>query len=325
MFGRNARLPVDLCFGTALDGNSETSHLQYVDKMRKELQKAYHLAAECATKSHLRNKTCYDQRVRDQPLQEGDRVLVRNVGLTGKHKLQDRWKSTPYIVIKKFSNLPVDRVKPEQGTGSVKTQHRDHLLQIGYLVRIPDNSEQTKRVRTPVTRRQHTLRHQTHHQNDQTSDISSNSESEYECVYECPTYDKVRKPLSIPDRTTPEHTPFENFPSSESEPEVEKVHSVSSQEEEYQSSNEEADTNDTAEDTDVELRTQTSPRSRKSTREVKPVIRLTYDKPGTQAGEPVTIVHQSMVIHLNLSARGNPDLVKHPKTCPYRSKSKQYS
>lgn len=61
------------------------------------------MAADAATKSHLKNKAHYDQRVRDLPLEKGDRILIQNVGLKGKHKLQDRWKSTPYLVVDKLN------------------------------------------------------------------------------------------------------------------------------------------------------------------------------------------------------------------------------
>lgn len=121
MFGREARLPIDLCFGVGSDEENDLKHHQYVANMRKELQKAYQLAADAASRNNERNKRLYDARVRNQTLEEGDRVLVRNLGLTGKHKLQDRWNSLPYIVIAKLPNLPVYRVKPERGTGIVRT------------------------------------------------------------------------------------------------------------------------------------------------------------------------------------------------------------
>ena len=41
--------------------------------------------------------------------------------------------------------------------------------------------------------------------------------------------------------------------------------------------------------------------TRHSQRQNKPVIRLTYDKPGHSMDEPVTIVHHGMVIQLNLN------------------------
>nr|XP_013767485.1 PREDICTED: uncharacterized protein LOC102206490 [Pundamilia nyererei] len=292
MFGRNARLPIDICFGAVLEDDAEMTHLQYVDKVRKELKQAYHLATENATKNHLRNKSRYDQRVRDQPLQEGDRVLIRNVGLTGKHKLQDRWKSIPYIVITQLPNLPVYKVKPEQGSGGVKTLHRDHLLPIGYLVRIADNSVSPERVRTPVTRRRYANRRQIRDQEDRLSDVLPDTESENEYVYQYPTIssDHIQGHEFRSDRPNTESLHSDNSPSSESEPELEEGPSESSHEEECQPSNVEGDTSDTAADTEAELRTPARPKTRKSKREVKPVIRLTYDKPGTQSEEPVTIL-----------------------------------
>lgn len=152
MFGREARLPIDVCFGISPNGESESSYQQYVSRMRKELQDAYKLASDAATKNHLKNKAHYDQRVRDLPLEKGDRVLIQNVGIKGKHKLQDRWKSTPYVVVEKLPNLPVYKVKPEHGPGVLKTLHRDHLLPIGYMVRMPNPSDDTRHIRRPVTR-----------------------------------------------------------------------------------------------------------------------------------------------------------------------------
>lgn len=43
-------------------------------------------------------KKWYGARVRNQTLEEGDRVLVRNLSITGKHKLQDRWNLLPHVV-----------------------------------------------------------------------------------------------------------------------------------------------------------------------------------------------------------------------------------
>ncbi|KAK7945434.1 hypothetical protein WMY93_001162 [Mugilogobius chulae] len=277
MFGRNARLPVDICFGAAFDENAQTSHLQYVDKMKKELQQAYHLATENATKNHLRNKARYDQRVRDQPLQEGDRVLIRNVGLTGKHKLKDRWKPIPYVVLKKLPNLPVYKVKPEQGPGSVKTLHRDHLLPIGYLVRMPENTQPTERVKPPVTRRQYSVRHR-HSDSESKSDHSySDSDSEYEYAYEYPNNDNVPRQNNRPEQPILDPTNSENSLSA-SEPENEQSDNDS------EHSNNETETNDMTEETEVETELP-SPKMRKSAREMKPVIRLTYDKPETGADE----------------------------------------
>lgn len=325
LFGREARLPVDLCFGSVLSGRSESSHIQYVNKMKEELQQAYRLATETANKSHLRNKSRHDQRVRDQPLAEGDRVLVRNVGLTGKHKLQDRWKSTPYVVIKKLPNLPVYRVRPEHGNGVVKTLHRDHLLPIGYLVRMPNPSKNTDPVRKPpVTRLQDAQHRRRHLPPEQCrDDISDYSESEFEEVHECRSFDVdegrevIVNPCHQPGNPSPSEDEKSELSENESEPEPqleESANEIAS----HQSDNEEVQSSEAIDDTDVEPRAYTrrnrtmrdNANVRKSQREKKPAIRLTYDQPGRPTEEPVTIVHQGMVIQLNLSS---PDReVKNP-------------
>ncbi len=112
LFGREARLPVDVCFGTFPDGKGDTNHRQYVKRMKLDLQKAYQLALETAQKSQQRNKRMYDRKVKHQTLAVGDRVLLRNLAVTGKKKLGDKWNSVPYLVVEQLKNVPVYRLKP---------------------------------------------------------------------------------------------------------------------------------------------------------------------------------------------------------------------
>lgn len=76
MFGREARLPVDVCFGVSVDGTSTTSYLKYVTNMKNELQAAYQLAQATSAKMNQGNKDRYDQKVRYHCLNPGDRVLI---------------------------------------------------------------------------------------------------------------------------------------------------------------------------------------------------------------------------------------------------------
>lgn len=137
MFGREARLPLDVCFSALLD-REEKSHQQYAENLQKDLKDAYQLAVEASNKNHQRNKQAYDLRVHPYLLEDGDRVLVYALGRTGKQKLKDKWNSLPHIVVERLPNLPVYQVK---GRGGVKTLHRDHLLPVGYLASLPDSSE----------------------------------------------------------------------------------------------------------------------------------------------------------------------------------------
>lgn len=135
MFGREARLPIDLSFGISCDGSTTKSYQRYVNNMRKELKAAYELAEITAGKKNEGNKKRYDQKVHYSHLSPGDRVLIRNLGLQGKHKLADRWSSVPYIVESQMPNLPVFRLRPEDGDGPVKILHRNHLLPVSHKLR----------------------------------------------------------------------------------------------------------------------------------------------------------------------------------------------
>lgn len=136
MFGREARLPVDVCFAVSPDNTSPVSYLKYVAKMKQELQAAYQLAQATAQKMNQSNKERYDQKVHYHSLNAGDRVLIRNLGLKGKQKLADRWSANPYVVESQFSGIPVYRLKPVDGKGPVKVLHRNHILPLGQAVRL---------------------------------------------------------------------------------------------------------------------------------------------------------------------------------------------
>lgn len=154
MFGREARLPVDVCFGVASDSSSLKSYPRYVANMKRDLQAAYQLAETMAGKRNERNKQQYDQRVRYCPLAPGDRVLIQNVGLQGKHKIADRWSSTPYSVLGQMPGLPVFRLKPVDHDGPEKILHRNLLLPLGQEVRLrPEKTSETLKPRRRSSKR----------------------------------------------------------------------------------------------------------------------------------------------------------------------------
>ncbi|KAK2879334.1 hypothetical protein Q8A73_005098 [Channa argus] len=95
MFGRQPRLPIDIAFGLPVNESSVIPHSQYVKRLKSYLTESYQLAAANAKKVADKNKRRFDMRVRESTLEIGDRVLVRNLRLRGKHKLADRWESTP--------------------------------------------------------------------------------------------------------------------------------------------------------------------------------------------------------------------------------------
>uniref|UniRef100_A0A3Q1F1W9 Gypsy retrotransposon integrase-like protein 1 n=1 Tax=Acanthochromis polyacanthus TaxID=80966 RepID=A0A3Q1F1W9_9TELE len=133
MFGHLPRLPVDIAFGLPVQQFKHKSHSQYVQNLRSRLQESYQIASRNALKSAERNKVRFDQRVTSSVLEPGDRVLVRNVRIRGKHKLVDKWEENVYVVVKKAGDLPVYTVTPENKNGPLRTLHRDLLLPCGFL------------------------------------------------------------------------------------------------------------------------------------------------------------------------------------------------
>lgn len=153
MFGRQPRLPVDLAFGLPVN-HQPGSHSQYVRNLKSQLEDSYRVATENAKKTANRNKARFDKHVVDSTLKEGDRVLVRNVRLRGKHKLADRWESDVYVVLRQSGDIPVYVVRPETRDGPQRTLHRDLLLPCGFLPVTPIESETNppKAVKRPRTR-----------------------------------------------------------------------------------------------------------------------------------------------------------------------------
>ncbi|XP_049334999.1 uncharacterized protein LOC125802000 [Astyanax mexicanus] len=156
MFGRRPRLPVDIAFGLPLEKNQNQSHSQYMTVLKAHLEESYRLATQAAAKIAHKNKVKFDKRVTESTLNVGDRVLVRNVRIRGKHKLSDKWEPMVYIVVKCAGELPVYTVKPENDEGPLRTLHRDLLLPCGFLTaesaRDAESATASEKLRRPRTR-----------------------------------------------------------------------------------------------------------------------------------------------------------------------------
>lgn len=127
-----ATLPIDLAFGLPLGEKTQGSHSQYVDKLKAHLKESYKIAAENSEKVMQRNKARFDKNITPSDPSVGDRVLVRNVQIRGKHKLADQWEAEVYVVTNRAGNLLVYTVKPETKARPIRTLHRDHLLPCCY-------------------------------------------------------------------------------------------------------------------------------------------------------------------------------------------------
>ena len=127
MFGQDPLLPVDFLLGRIPAPEAGT-----VQDWIVEHQTRLRLAFEGATK-HLqdaaqRRKARHDQRVKDAPLQDGQLVYLRDVGVRGRHKIQDIWSSVAYKVLRApRDGGSVYTIAPVNDPNKVKHVHRSLL------------------------------------------------------------------------------------------------------------------------------------------------------------------------------------------------------
>ena len=123
------RLSFDL-----LETKSEKSFPEYVENWRNVMKEVFSIISRIVEKSQTMNKRNYNKKVFGLILEPNDRVLLRNVserGGTG--KLRSYWEKYIYIVVSCNPELPIYKIKPENGNKPVETVHRNLLLKFNEL------------------------------------------------------------------------------------------------------------------------------------------------------------------------------------------------
>ena len=132
LFGREPRLPVDIAFGIDPNNNSNVSYTDYIKDLQGKISEAFDIVHKNADKARRKQKKYYDLKARAAKLTIGDRVLIKILVHDGKHKLSDRWADEVYVVTEQpNSDIPVYKVRKENGEGIEKVLHRNHLLHLG--------------------------------------------------------------------------------------------------------------------------------------------------------------------------------------------------
>lgn len=135
LFGRAPRLPIDLLFRLTPETGTP-DHQQYMKRWKSGMQEAFEITRENAKRSAERGKRYYDKKIRSSVLEEGDRVLVRNMTPRGgTSKLRSHWEDCIYKVVRQVNkDLPIYEVVPEQGKGrDSRILHRNLLLPCTHL------------------------------------------------------------------------------------------------------------------------------------------------------------------------------------------------
>lgn len=127
VFGRHARLPVDMALGLSCPQEQCTID-SWVQKHHKTLVAAY---SQVRTQSQQRqdwDRRRYNKRARALPLLPGERVLCRNFRRRARGKLGPYWLPEPFVVVKQVRpGQAVYVIQPEGKEANTKTIHRNHL------------------------------------------------------------------------------------------------------------------------------------------------------------------------------------------------------
>jgi len=156
MFGRKPRLPIDVLFHLN-SAQQETDYVTYIANLKDRLVHTYDICSRRLEKSAKANKKRYDRKSRGAVPTIGDWVLLKNVGLKGKHKLANKWKKEVYLVVgKPDESIPVYQIQRESNKGDIKTVHRNLLLPLSLpldvQVKYPNNSNHQQGIDTPVSK-----------------------------------------------------------------------------------------------------------------------------------------------------------------------------
>ena len=126
MFGREARLPIDLMFPPPEVENDSTPS-KYAAELRIRLEQAYHSVRQHMSLRQQRQKELYDKNKTGSPLKIGDKVWLHSTVVPrGKsHKFHCPW-SGPFVIVKILSDV-VYRIQDVQRSRRRHVVHFDRL------------------------------------------------------------------------------------------------------------------------------------------------------------------------------------------------------
>ena len=125
MFGREAKLPIDLMYGTGNHKDMPTT--EYANQLKKGLEEAYSCAREKLGASHERRKEHYDKRIHGRPFAVGDLVWLHSTVIPPgqSRKLHHPWTG-PYKIVEKISDSDY-KIKGLRGRKQCHIIHFDRL------------------------------------------------------------------------------------------------------------------------------------------------------------------------------------------------------
>ena len=140
MFGRQARLPVDIIYGTGAPEGESRDVSTYVASLKRRISEAFEIVRRNAyvSKHHQYQKTLYDEKVHSKPYKPGDWVWLHSpvIPRGNSRKLYRPWKG-PYTIVKKISDSTY-RVQHLQKRKDRQVVHFNRLKSCPKSIRLED-------------------------------------------------------------------------------------------------------------------------------------------------------------------------------------------
>lgn len=151
MFGQDPQLPVDFLLGRVPEPVLGSTH-DWIVEHQTRLRHAFEGATKHLEAAADQRKKRHDQHVKDVPLQEGQFVYLRDVGLRGRHKIKDIWSSEVYKVLRAPAvGGSVYTIAPVNNPHQVKHIHRSLLKsKLDYVIDCPSSEPPLEREPLPV-------------------------------------------------------------------------------------------------------------------------------------------------------------------------------
>jgi len=148
MFGRQARLPVDIIYGTSTPENEGQGVGQYAMSLKKKMAEAFELVRESTSKHHMHQKMLYDEKIHGKPYKAGDWVWLHSpvVPSGSSRKLHCPWKG-PYSIVKRISDATY-RIQHLQKRKDRQVVHFNRLKPCSKNIRL-EGSEPLVTLPTP--------------------------------------------------------------------------------------------------------------------------------------------------------------------------------
>jgi hypothetical protein len=124
LYGRDPYLPINFLLGRNSATTTDINYDRWIEFHSKKLKFAYDRAKSEIQRDEDDRKQRHDERKTENELQIGDQAYIRNRGVKGRDKIQDKWKSEVYTIVDKPCNSVYSVKRANSDLTGVKNVNR---------------------------------------------------------------------------------------------------------------------------------------------------------------------------------------------------------